>query len=428
MVTRRSFMGGVSGLMATWPFGGGARAGRSAGAAPALPAPDDVGFWDAIRAEFLLSRDEVFFNSATLGSPPRVVVDRVADSLRSLTASLAEWDYYPEHPSWITGYETDQPVRRKFARVLNAAAMEEIALTQNATSGMNFIANGLELRPGDEIVSTDQEHPGGRCGWELRAKRYGVKFVPVALAMPPNDPGAVIRAMTGAFTPRTRVLAVAHITSALGIVLPVEELCHAARQRGIFSVIDGAQALGHVKVDVRAMGCDAWHASAHKWLLAPAGTGCLYVRGEHLPAVWTTLATSTWAGHPDGGFRLSTPGTGSKPLLDGLDAALDFHDRIGPDRIHARVKELGDHLRAGLQRIPRVRIHSSVHPAMCAGITTYGVEGMDGAVMQDTLWARGRMRPRKQGPLGVRHSTHIYNNEAEIDGALAIVDEMARRG
>src|SRR4029079_4710406 len=134
-----------------------------------------------------------------------------------------------------------------------------------------------------------------------------------------------------------------------------------AREKGIFTVIDGAQAVGQGAVDLKDIGCAASVSSPHKWLLAPAGIGLLFVRKESAPRVWTTLASAEWANEKDPGYRLQQRGTGSLALLGGLHGAIDFHHRVGAAKWRARIKELGDRLRAGLKAIPNVTIVSSTN-------------------------------------------------------------------
>jgi selenocysteine lyase/cysteine desulfurase len=244
--------------------------------------------------------------------------------------------------------------------------------------------------------------------------------------VPANDPGEVVDLVKKALTPRTKVIAWPHVTSALGVVQPAKEICALARERGIFSALDGAQAIGHVAIDVKDLGCDAYFGSPHKWMLAPAGSGFLYVRKEAAPRLWTTLASGEWANEKDSGFRLQQRGTGNLPLLLGYEAALDFHRRVGPEKWRARIKELGDRLRDGLTRIPGVTVYSSTHPAMCAGITTWRIAGKTGGAMQDYFWEKGRLRPRSVGDeWGVRTSTTIYNSEGEVDRLLALARTLA---
>ena len=421
MLDRRRLLGSVAALFAL----PSAASKRSAVSPPAWPSDADPRFWEKLRGQFLLRDDEVFLNTATLGSPPKIVVDAVSESLRHLAETVAEWDYKPETPSWFTGYSPEMPIREKVARVVNASP-EEISLTQNATMGMNFVAAGLDLASGDEILQTDQEHPGARCGWEERSKRQGVSWRTLKMPVPARSPEEIVAIVRAAITPRTKVIAWPHVTSALGTIHPVREICAVARERGLFTVIDGAQAVGQIPVDVKDIACDAYFSSPHKWLLAPAGNGFLYVRKEAAARVWTTLASSEWANEKDAGFRLQQRGTGNLSLLLGLSAAVDFFERVGPDRWFRRIRELGDFLRKGLQEIPGVTIASSVHPKMCAGITTWKLAGIPAARLQDVFWERARLRPRAVGDeWGIRTSTMIYNDEREIGKLLEITRSLA---
>jgi selenocysteine lyase/cysteine desulfurase len=389
------------------------------------PTPDDPHYWRWIRQQFLIPSDEAFFNTGTLGASPRQVVDVVTRNIREIEETLAHWDYRPEHPDWFSGYRPQTELREKLAKVIHATA-PEIALTQNATMGMNFIAHGLNLQPGDEVLSTDQEHPGGRCGWEMRAQRWGIIWRPLEIAIPPPDPETIVNIFAAAITPRTRVIAIPHITSKFGIVMPVRPICQLARPRGILTIIDGAQAVGQLHVNVKEIGCDAYFSSPHKWLLAPPGNGFLYIRQEKLGEVWTTLTSSEWNNYRDGAYRLMQYGTGNLSLLKGLEAALDFHLRIGPDRVQQRIVGLANRLRDGLQKINGVTIFSPVHPELAGAIVTYRVDRLTGPQLQDELWKK-KIRARSMGDEhGVRQSVHIYNSPEEIDATLDVVRAHAQ--
>jgi isopenicillin-N epimerase len=431
MLNRRNFLG----AMFAPPLFGGKSPARSESPglpiSPALsaawPEESDPAYWDRIRDQFYFPRGEAFFNTGTIGAVPRPVLERVIEDMRTLQATVTRWDYTERTPNWISGYSPEFPLREKMGRLVNASG-NDIAITQNATFGMNFVAHGLDLKAGDEVILTDQEHPGGITGWQMRAKRDGIVVKQVKVPIPPSNPEEVVELFRQAITPRTRVLAVPHIISASAIVLPVKRLSDLAHERNALAVIDGAQAVGQVKVDLKDIGCDAYFSSPHKWLLAPPGNGMVYIRPEQQGAVWTTLCSSEWDNHRDGLYRLMQYGTGNKSLQAGLDAALDFHFRIGPERWRARIRSLADRLRAGLQQIPGVRISSPLHPELCGATVVYRVEGVPAAKLEGDLWARKFIRVRSMGDLlGVRYSCHIYNSEAEIDATLEIVRDLARK-
>jgi len=218
-----------------------------------------------------------------------------------------------------------------------------------------------------------------------------------------------------------------HMISGSGAILPMKQVCAEAKARGIFTVLDGAQTIGQIKVDVKDIGCDAYVGCFHKWIGAPAGTGFMFVKEEHLKNLWTTVASYRWDDHTDEGFRFTQRGTGNFPVLKGLDAALDFHFEVGPDRVYERIKSLGKRLRTGLSASPKVKSFSPSDESMCAGITVYNIEGWTGTKLQDAYWEKAKMRPRSQGDVfGVRHCTHIFNSEEEIDKAISMVKEWAK--
>ncbi len=389
------------------------------------PAPlqDDEAYWRQLRREFTIPQDEAFFNTCTLGSSPRVVQDAVVDHMRMVDATIAHWDYRPEHPDLFTGYRPELDLRNKLGQLINAPG-EEIALIQNATLGANYVANGLTLHAGDEVIMTDQEHVGCESPWQLKAKRYGIYIKKVHIPAPPENPQQLTDLYINATTPQTRVWAIPHLTSATAVLFPVAQLCAEARQRGIISVIDGAQCCGNMKLDMQAIGADAYFSSPHKWLLSPKGTGWLYIRRERLPEVWATVVSGAWDDYHDGAYRFMQIGSGNLSLLKGYEAAIDFHNRIGPDRVYARLMTLANRLRDGLRQIPQVTITSPTHPDLLSPTTVWSLAGYNGPQLMDALWDRGKIRCRSMGA-GVRQGCAVYCLPEEIDRTLALARTLA---
>jgi isopenicillin-N epimerase len=430
---RRSFVRSMTAL-GLWPLtqapglASGPPDAPGAAGAPAWTGEDDPAYWSWVRQQFSIPLDEAYFNTGTLGACPRPVLDAVLESMREMEKTIAQYDYRPEHPEYIAGYRAQEELRKKAGGILNASA-GEIALLQNATMGINFIANGLELKPGDEVLITDQEHPGALGPWELRAKRQGIAVKKLVIPVPTLDPQTIVNVFADAIGPRTKAIAVPHVTSRFGIVMPVREICELGRARSVFTLVDGAQAVGQLRVDVKKIGCDAYACSPHKWLLAPPGNGLLYVRQDRQSQIWATLASAHWNDYtPESGlFRLMQFGTANEALLDGLNAALDFYVRIGPERIERRTLALAASLRNGLQEIKGVTISSPLHPALAGALISYGVAGVTGLQLQDELWSRKKYRVRSQGGAMVRQSVHLYNSPEEIAGTLEVVRSLAAR-
>ncbi len=397
---------------------------RSAFAIPPIPSGNDEAYWQEIRRQFMLRTDEVFFNTGTLGAMPRVVVARMTEHLHKAASDIAEWDYAADG-DMMTGYFPYVEIRQKAAKLMNAD-FREIALTENVTMAMSFVAMGMELEKGDEVLTSNQEHDGGVSCWKTRQKRDGIIYREIALPKPAHSPKEIIDLITKEFTKKTKVLVLSHVITGSGAILPVKEICKAARSMGIFTVIDGAQALGHVPVDLTDIGCDAYVGCFHKWILAPSGNGFLYLRKEIAPSISTIIASSQWNNHEDEGFRFTQRGTGSLTVMHGLETALDFHNEIGHEKILERVKFLGKYLRDELRKIPKAKIYSPEDEDMCSAITVYNIDGWTGQKLMDLFWNRDRLRPRASSDIhGLRQSTHIYNSIEEIDRCLKIIREIA---
>ena len=388
------------------------------------PEDDDAKVFAAARKRFLFPTSVTYCNTGTLGAIPRDVMDVLVKGLQQLEQELPDWPYYQADGEPLTGYQPLTEFRAEVGAFVNAPA-DEIAFTQNATMGMSFVANGLDLAAGDEILSTNQEHTGGIGGWRLRAKRHGVivKELPLADALD-RGPDGVVAMFADAITPRTRVLVFSHITSSRGIRMPARELCALARNRGVLSVVDGAQAVGQIRVDVKELGCDVYVASPHKWLLAPKGTGILYIKRDVQPRVWNTLASAGFDDETAGAFRFMHYGTGSPAVVWGLSAALKFITKIGIDRIERWDGLLTKRLRDGLAHMAHTRLTSPGDARFAAGITTFAVNGRTGRELQDALWKQ-RIRVRAQGgDAGVRLSAHFYVSPRDIDRVLDVVASM----
>lgn len=403
---RREFMRGLglSGLAAAVPLSTGP--GR----------PDNEGAWDRLRAEFIFETGHVYFNNASLGSPPRRVVDALTVQYRRLAAN-------PTAAKAEMSRQIEDFVRPAAARLVGAETAE-VALLRCASEGLFLIANGLELRPGDEVLTTTQEHPGGIMPWLERSERSGIIVRQVPVPAPPKDKQEILDPLGGAFSSRTKVLAFCHVTRG-GFLFPVRELCELARRRGIVSAVDGAQAVGTMPVNLHDLGCDLYASSLHKWTLAPAGNGLLYVRRDFQPRFRPP-------GRPEAEKTLARDfeplGTHSFPVRAAAGVALDFIERIGLPKIEERDRALSGHLKTELRRIPGVRPLSPLPAEISSpAITLFEVEGMEAPVVAEKLLARFRMHVDehvRNGLNAVRVSTHFYNSPAEIDRLLGALEML----
>ena len=387
-------------------------------------AESDAAVFAEARKHFLIPKGVTYCNTGTLGASPREVVDALVNGTRALETRLAAWAYLQPEGEPLTGYEPSLELRTAVGGFINAKP-DETAITQNATMSMNFLANGLDLAPGDEVITTDQEHGGCISPWRLKAKRFGIVVKELRLDDGTKD-GAdgVVKLFADAMTPKTKAVMFSHVVSGLGTLMPARELCAMIRDRGALALVDGAQAVGQIQVDVKALGCDAYVASPHKWMMAPKGTGFLYIRRDIQDRFWTTLASSHWDDHENGAFRFMQYGTGAVPVHEGLIAALKFIDKIGMPRIERWDAMLTKRLRDGLSRIPTAHLSSPADPRLASAITTFRVEGVKARALQEALWAR-RIRVRPQSDArGVRLSAHIYMSPSDVDTVLDVASKV----
>lgn len=385
---------------------------------------DREDYWRMIRKQFPLKEGQTYFNNGTMGPSSGYVLDKMMHHMLHYNKEAAAIDYKNgSGPELLSGYFPYIELREKLAKIINCDH-QEISLTQNATFGMNYVGMGLDLKAGDELLNTNQEHGGGFGAWQLLAKRRGCIYKQATMPEPANDPQEIIDAIFKKVTPKTKVIAIPHMVSVFGTIMPVKEICSEARKRGIFTILDGAQCVGHIPVDMKDIGCDAYYSSLHKWLLAPAGSGLLYINKEVVSSIWSTVASYNWDNQEDHGFRLMQNGTGNAALLAGYEASVDFFNTIGSEKWLNRIKELGGYLRSGLKAMPHVTISSSTNESMAAGITTYAVQGISGPELQKTMWNKKRLQPRSVGDKLLRHSVHIYNSKEEIDKALGVIRDL----
>ena len=332
------------------------------------------------------------------------------------------------------------------------AGVDDLALTSGATQALNMVAAGLDFTPGDEILATVHEHPAAIYPWLLQAKRRGLKVNQLTLPSPTPAPAQVIEAFTAAITPRTRLMLFSHVQYTDGTVLPVRELCALARQHNVLTLVDGAQAAGMVALDLRTLGCDFYAASLHKWFNGPAGTGFLYF-GEGArfrlwpasvaaPYEWDTvdrfgapdapLDTDHRARWPAALRKFSYEDPYATPLWHSLAPAFALQQEITPARTVARIRELAWYLRMELQRIEGVRVLTSAHPELWAGIVSFEIPGIDPgelvtALAADARIVVARVRHTGAGLDAVRASPHIYNDFGDLERLATAVRRRLRR-
>lgn len=368
--------------------------------------------WSDLRKkQFLIPPDRNYLNVGTLGAQPRPVVDAVIEATRRTAES------FPPGVKW-------NDINAAVGELLDCDAAG-LAFPRNTTEAMNFIANGLDISAGDHILTTNHEHIGGLCCWQLIAARRKALLTQVDITPAPTDPARVFDQLIAAVTPRTRVISVSHVNFTTGFIMPVQELARWCRARDIVFVVDGAHPPGLMRVSIRAIDPDFYASSPHKWLLAPQGIGLLYMRNEWRTKLWPTEASGDWDKKDLGAMRFNHLGTIDESRYAGLQAALAFHNTLGPARVYARIEALRQHLIERLSAIPRVRMVSP-DGSDAAGMTSFTLEGLPALELQKKLGEKNvRTRVIAEYNYGyMRLSPHVYTSFAELDRVAELISQV----
>jgi isopenicillin-N epimerase len=425
MLDRRGFLTSVAGIAGALSFPPRilARLDQAPAKLPdsSLFDTNEEAYWAELRKQFLIPEDEVYLNNGTVGSSPAPVLRAIFDGYNE-TEKMAQSD--PEdYPIW--GYAAWNEFRDPLAAFIGCTR-DELALLRNATEANSYIANGLDLKPGDEVLMTDQEHPGGEQPWQLRAKRYGIAVKKVTLPKPVPNAADVLNRFNDAITPRTRVLFFSHITTVTGVVLPARELCALARSKGLLSAVDGAHVSGMMRLNVHELGCDLYSSSPHKWLQAPKGSGFLFVRDEVIDRVWNTIATEGWDETKLRAERFQRIGSSNVPALWGLRAAVQLANQIGMERIERRHRMMADYiLKEMMQR--GAESWTSPDPALRCAIATVNVPPVRRMDLETWMWKTKKIRVRGGEPSKLRLSTPYYLLKKDVNRFLAAFDEYRSR-
>lgn len=412
-IGRRSFLGLLAGTALAWPrtLGAFSREIQEGGS------PADEGFWAFVRDQFLIPRDRIYLNNGTLGPSPAVVVEAVAEHARRVAST------YPPGVDWVD-------LKGAVGAFLKADP-EGLVFPRNTTEAISFVAQGLELGPGDEVLTTDHEHIGGLCPWELVTTRTGARLRTFSLPVPASSGEGLLEVILNALSAETRVLSLSHVTFTTGTVLPVEGVAKACREAGILLVVDGAHPPGMMAVDLSSWEPDFYASSPHKWLLAPQGTGLLYLGGDWRTRLWPTLASGGWNDLELGAQRLNHLGTFDETRMAGLLAAVEFLNTLGMDRIEGRVRFLRARLEEGLRGLTGVFVASPGSEALKAGMVSFSLEGVDSLALQRHLARVANIRTRVIGEYDygwMRLSTHFYNLPEEVDRTLSLLEDVTRNG
>jgi selenocysteine lyase/cysteine desulfurase len=386
---------------------------------------NDEDYWRNVRLMFPLNKEHIYLNNGTFGPSPYPVIEAVK-------AGMMENDMNGQYGNW-------DPTVARIAKFVGADE-EEIALTHNVTDGINIGCWGLPLQKGDEVILTTHEHSGNAVPWMNRQKLHGIV---IKTYTPASTAAETLTRINNLITKKTKAIATPHIPCTQGQILPVKEICTLARDKGIYSVIDGAHGPGMLQLDLHDMGCDTYASCSHKWLLGPKGTGFLYIRKGFQNTLqpytvgagsnddkWDMMTTPVSTGGYTQNAHRYYAGTQSNGLYAGVVAAIDFFESIGTENIYSRVKYLGKYTQDRLLSFgDKVEMLTPTEERSRGAVNGFRIKGMDYQKFY-SMCADKKIRIRGVGENGLnslRVSTHIYNSTEEIEVLMDVVKSAVEK-
>ena len=389
---------------------------------PPTPASPDEKFWMSVREQFVMPKELTILNAANLCPSSGAVLETLYKTTRDM-------DQDPSMENRAKLGDGRENTRKLLAEFLHVTP-EEIVITRNTSESNNLVSTGVDLKSGDEVLLTADNHPSNHTAWQQKAKRFGftVKDIPVPNPHPGFD--HYIDAFTRAITPQTKLIAITHLTSTVGDVFPAKEICRLARDRDILTLVDGAQSFGLFDVDLSDMQPDFYSGSAHKWPCGPKENGVLFINKNAQSKIWASIF-SAYPGRVGVSRTFEGFGQRDEPAMIAFGEALKLQTEIGRGQIERRSRELTTALIDGLKKVDGVKIWTSPDPSRRSAVLSFQPGNLDVRKLSAALYRNDRIGCATRGGQdrpGIRFSPHFYNTHADVDKAVAAIKRYMATG
>ncbi|MFP4081389.1 MAG: aminotransferase class V-fold PLP-dependent enzyme [Candidatus Aminicenantes bacterium] len=388
----------------------------------------DEDFWFYVQQAFNTDRSIVNLNNGGVHPAPTMVMDAAKRYMDFANGA-------PVYNEWKILRPRKELIRKKLAETFGCSP-EEIALVRNVTEALQIALLGIDFQPGDELLTTTHDYPSMKNALYQRQKREGLKVRTFSFRYPPQSLKELAYLFEKNITPRTKLILVCHITNLTGQIFPMKEICQMARSRGIEVVIDGAHAFGHFEFKQKDLDCDIYGANLHKWMMAPIGTGFLYVKKEKIKKIWPLFPAPDPQG--DNIRKFEHIGTHPEYLKLAVGDALAFHHGIGGARKEERLRYLKNYWARAIEKLPGVKILTSFHPAQACGIGTFTAEQLDMRKLSQLLFDKHKIYvipvtvpapvEGREDLSGIRVTPSIYTTLRELDLFVEAVSYYVKHG
>jgi selenocysteine lyase/cysteine desulfurase len=389
--------------------------------APAIGGTGEA-FWKSVRAQFVMPPDLGVLNAANLCPASRPVLEALKRESDSV-----DRDPSAQNRARLMGEK--ESLRKTLAAFLRVTP-EEIVITRNTSEANNMVSSGLDLKAGDEVIVFQDNHPSNLAAWNEKAKRFGYTVVTIEQQNPHPGMEYYLEAYKKAITPRTRLLSFTHLSSTVGDLFPAKELCALARERGVMSLVDGAQSFGLLDVNLTDIGADFYTGSAHKWPCGARECGVLYITSRVHKQIWP----SVYSAYPGAvGISRTFEGFGQRDeaTMIAFRTALEFQTKVGREAIEKRSRALAQQLIAGLSKLPDVKVWTSPNAALNGAVVSFQPGSLNSGKLGQLLYEKDKIGTAGRGSGdrgGLRASPHFYNTPEEVDRLVAAVARYLKSG
>ena len=383
----------------------------------------DESYWREIQQGYTADRGLINLNNGGVSPSPTVVMNALKRHLDFSNTS-------PAYSMWRILEPQKETVRRRMARFFNCDP-EEIAITRNASEGLQICQNGIDLKAGDEVLTTTQDYGRMIATFKQRECRDGIVMKQFKIPIPAENENEIVRLFEKNITPKTKMILMCHMINITGQILPVKKVVRMAKKYNIPVIVDGAHTFAHFDFNIDDLGCDYYATSLHKWLSAPFGTGMLYVRRNKIVDLWPMQAAWTSECKKDDIRKFEEIGTHPCPNKIAIGDALTFQQGIGSKNKEARLIYLRDRWAKRLLKNDRIRLHTSLKPGKSCAIATVEIKGIDTSAVAKELWDKYRIfvvAINHDEFTGCRVTPHVYTTIEEIDRFSDAMENIIKNG
>ena len=395
--------------------------GQAPASSPAIGGTGEA-FWKSVREQFVMPPDLGVLNAANLCPASRPVLEALKRESDSV-----DRDPSAQNRARLSGEKEN--LRKTLAAFLRATP-EEIVITRNTSEANNMVSSGVELKAGDEVIIFQDNHPSNQTAWNEKAKRFGFTVITIPQKNPHPGMEHYIDAYTKAITPRTKLISFTHLSSSVGDLFPAKELCRLARDRGILSLVDGAQSFGLLDVNLTDISPDFYTGSAHKWPCGARECGVLYINARAHKQIWPSIY-SAYPGAVGISRTFESFGQRDEATMIAFRNALEFQTKVGREAIEKRSRALTQQLIAGLSQLPEVKVWTSPNPSLNAAVVSFMPGSLNPPRLGQALYEKDKIGTAGRGMGdrgGLRASPHFYNTPEEIDRLVSAVGRYLKTG